>query len=180
MSLVTTRTAEDVDITDTRQLRGAFGAFATGVTVVTVGGRAWRGMTANSFTALSLDPPLVLVCVGKEAVMHGSLTGAEDFSVSVLAAGQEDIARHFADPTRPAGLSQFATVGWEPGRATDAPLIAGADAHFECVRQEVHDGGDHTIFIGRVVAARKQAPAADTMVFRGGRFRGLAEEREAA
>ncbi|MFI1016675.1 flavin reductase family protein [Streptomyces sp. NPDC020965] len=167
------------DVMDADHLRRAFGAFATGVTVVTVRGPSPRGMTANSFTAVSLDPALVLVCVDRGAVTHRILEAADGFGVSVLGEGQEDMARHFADRSRPMGADQFAAVDWHPGPATGAPLIDGALAQFECETWRQYDGGDHTIFLGRVLTARR-SPERDALVFLGGRFRSLGPEREGA
>ncbi|MGE5826812.1 MAG: flavin reductase family protein [Micromonosporaceae bacterium] len=140
------------DVTDTARLRRVLGSFATGVTVVTVGGARPHGMTANSFTSVSLTPPLILVCVGREAVMHESLVESGAFAVSVLAGSQESIARHFADRRRPLGKEQFDVVDWLPGPHTGAPLIAGALAHFECEVRRSYDGGDHTIFVGNLLS----------------------------
>ncbi|GLF98794.1 flavin reductase family protein [Streptomyces yaizuensis] len=165
------------DVTDPRQLRRTFGAFATGVTVVTAGGPTPHGMTANSFTAVSLDPPLVLVCVGRDAVMHRVLSTAAHFGVSILAAGQQPVARHFADRSRPLGAGQFETVGWSPGPATGAPLIDGALAQLECAAWRGYDGGDHTVFLGRVLAMRR-GPGSEALLFAGGRFRLLAPDHE--
>ncbi|MEO3977618.1 flavin reductase family protein [Streptomyces sp. CAU 1734] len=161
--------AERVDPDDRRALRAALGTFATGVTVVTVGGPVPRGMTANSFTSVSLAPPLLLVCVDNDADMHRSLQLSAGFCVSVLGTGQEDIARHFADHSRPVGTGQFDTVAHHPGRLDGAPLITGAAAHFECEKWRVHDAGDHTIFLGRIIAAA-QEPARGALLFHGGRF----------
>ncbi|BCJ41156.1 oxidoreductase [Actinoplanes ianthinogenes] len=136
---------------DSKALRRAFGTFATGVTVVTVGGAAPHGMTANSFTAVSLDPPLVLVCIEHNAVMHQALRDAGQFGVSVLAAGHAPVARYFADRRRPLGGEQFVPVDWHAGEHTGAPLITGALAHFECALWRSYDGGDHTIFLGRLL-----------------------------
>ncbi|MGE5830594.1 MAG: flavin reductase family protein, partial [Micromonosporaceae bacterium] len=154
---------------DSQLLRQCFGAFATGVTVVTVGGTHPHGMTANSFTSVSLDPPLVLVCVGLEAHMHGLLLGNERFGVSVLASDQEAAARHFASRARQPGAAQFDAVKWLPGRASGAPLLAGAAAHFECEVWETYDGGDHTIFVSRLLTLARRADA-DVLVFLNGRF----------
>ncbi|MFB7915418.1 flavin reductase family protein [Streptomyces sp. NPDC056061] len=152
-----------------RRLRRAFGSFPTGVTVVTVGGAVPRGMTANSFTSVSLDPPLVLVCVAKEARMRGSLAAAPDFAVSVLGADQEHVARHFADRSRPPGADQFDAVDWFPGPATGAPVLTGAVAHFECRAWRSYDGGDHTLHVGRVLSWQ-EAPDRDTLLFHRGRL----------
>lgn len=157
-------------VTDTALLRRAFATFATGVTVVTVGGRSPHGMTANSFTSVSLDPPLLLVCVDREAVMHRSLIAAQRFAVSVLATHQEGVARHFADRRRPLGAAQFDAVDWVPGEFTGAPLIKGALASFECGLWRAYDGGDHTIFVGNLLSAEKQRDE-DAVLFLHGRFR---------
>jgi flavin reductase (DIM6/NTAB) family NADH-FMN oxidoreductase RutF len=146
---------------DTRLLRRALGAFATGVTVVTVGGGTPHGMTANSFTSVSLDPPLVLVCVDRSAVMHRGLLAGGLFGVSVLAAGQEGLARHFACRSRPLGLAQFADIGWRPGPRTGAPLLDGALARIECALWRTYDGGDHTIFLANLLTVETSAGGAD-------------------
>jgi flavin reductase (DIM6/NTAB) family NADH-FMN oxidoreductase RutF len=160
------------EVADVKTLRRALGTFATGVTVVTTGGAQPHGMTANSFTSVSLDPPLVLICVGRGAVMHQTLTDAGSFGISVLAAGQEAVARHFANRRRPLGLAQFDTVNWLPGRHTGAPLIEDAAAHFECELWRSYDGGDHTIFIGKLISLDQYAD--DALLFMQGRFCELA------
>ena len=159
-------------VTDPKVLRRAFGTFATGVTIVTVGGSVAHGMTANSFASVSLDPPLALVCVDKDAIMHTNLTAAGCFGVSILAADQEEIARHFANRWRPLGIAQFEPVSWEPGRLTGAPLIAGAVTHFECELWRAYGGGDHTIFLGKVVSLDRRSDD-EVLVFINGRFRAV-------
>ncbi|NVI88921.1 flavin reductase family protein [Actinomadura sp. BRA 177] len=156
-------------------MRRTFGTFATGVTVVTVGGAAPHAMTANAFTSVSLDPPLVLVCVGHDAVMHDCMAAGR-FGVSVLSDGQEAVARHFADRGRPLGAAQFSGVGCRTGPLTGAPLIEGALAHIECEVQRRCDGGDHTIFIGRLLGMDLFANG-DPLLFYRGRFRLLEPER---
>lgn len=163
---------------ETQQLRRTLGVFPTGVTVVTVGGATPHGMTANSFTGVSLDPPLVSVCVRRDAVMHGALTDARTFAVSVLAAGQEDVARYFADRRRPLGTEQFRQVRWWPGAYTGAPLIADAAAHLECRLWRAYDGGDHSIFLGTPLSLLRGS--ADVLVFLDGRFRQLDRKGAAA
>lgn len=162
------------DTADPAVLRRAFGTFATGITVVTVGGRTPHGMTANSFTPVSLRPPLVLVCIDRQAVMHRRIC-LGFFGISVLAAGQEGVARHFADLTRPLGGAQFAGIAHEPGPLTRAPLISGALAHFECELWRTCDGGDHTIFIGRMLSLGQPAgrDAAGSLLFLRGGFHHL-------
>jgi flavin reductase (DIM6/NTAB) family NADH-FMN oxidoreductase RutF len=161
--------------TDPALLRRAFGAYATGVTVVTVGGVRPHGMTANSFTSVSLDPPLVLFCAGRSTVMHDILIASGVFGVSVLAADQEVIARHFADRWRRLGQAQFDAVPWRPGRLTGAPLIIGALAHFECRLWRSYDGGDHTIFVGNLLAL-DHAAEDNALAFFHGRFSRLSPQ----
>lgn len=163
------------EVTDPKQLRRVFGTFATGVTVVTVGGDNPHGMTANSFTSVSLDPPLVLVCVDRQAIMHDNLVTAGHFGVSVLAAHQEPVARHFANRWRPLGQAQFDAVDWVPGRFTGAPLIGGALARFECALWRAYDGGDHTIFTGRLLSAERYSDQ-EPVLFLRGRFRQITPE----
>ncbi|HEY0636179.1 MAG TPA: flavin reductase family protein [Pseudonocardiaceae bacterium] len=157
-------------VADQKLLRRAFGAFATGVTVVTVGGGTPHAMTANSFTSVSLDPALVLICVGRDAIMHGSLFGSRTFGVSVLGADQEAVARHFADRWRPLGHAQFESVDWLPGPVTGAPMIAGAIATMECRLWRTYDGGDHTIFVGELLSVELREDS-EALLFHQGRFR---------
>ncbi|MDI1461480.1 flavin reductase family protein [Catellatospora sp. KI3] len=163
-------------VADPKALRRAFGAYATGVTVVTVGGDTPHGMTANSFTTVSLDPPLVLICVGHEAIMHGVLAATNRFAVSVLGSGQEAVARYFADRNRPMGKEQFDAVDWTPGRFSGAPLIIGALAHFECEVRARYDGGDHTIFLSELLSVER-AEDDDALLFLHGRFHQIHHER---
>jgi flavin reductase (DIM6/NTAB) family NADH-FMN oxidoreductase RutF len=159
-------------VVDPDTLRDAFRAYATGVAVVAVGGPRPHGMTANSFTSVSLAPPMALVCVDRDATMHGRLTATGRFAVSVLGADQEDVARHFADRRRARGTAQFDAVDWLPGMCTGAPLIAGALAWFECAVWRRYDGGDHSIVVGELLSAAR--PARDeALLFFGGRYHRL-------
>ncbi|SDQ30211.1 flavin reductase family protein [Thermostaphylospora chromogena] len=164
-----------LDVIDPTALRRAFGTFATGVTVITTGGPVPHAMTANSFTSVSLDPPLILVCISKDAVMHQHLSASRSFGVSVLGAHQEATARHFANRYRALGPAQFADVEVVRGDVTGVPLIAGAAAFMECDVWRVYDGGDHTIFIGRVVSVSRQDDCDGLLVYRG-RYSGIAAE----
>ncbi|MGI5238423.1 flavin reductase family protein [Dactylosporangium sp. CA-139066] len=156
-----------LDVTVEAPLRAVLGTFATGVTVVTVGDPVPHGMTANSFTSVSLDPPLVLVCVNRGSVMQRRLERADCFAVSVLDAAQRDVAARFADRSRPGGAAQFDGVACEPGAHTGAPLIAGALAWLECRRWRTYDGGDHWIHVGRVLSVRRAAHGDALMFFEG-------------
>jgi len=162
---------------DPRLLRRTLGSFATGVTVVTVGGTEPHGMTANSFTAVSLEPPLILICVRRDAVMHRRLLRCSTFGVSVLAAHQEAVARHFASRNRPPGREQFGTADWTTGGLSGAPLLAEAAARLECEVWQTYEGGDHSIFLGRLLSFDRR-PDTDVLLFLNGRFGQL--DREAA
>ena len=132
---------------DTRALRDALGTFMTGVTVVTTRDAAGapRGFTANSFTSVSLDPPLLLVCIAKASRSLETFTCAEGFAVNVLSDDQRDISTTFARP----GGDRFAGLGWRAG-ASGAPILDGVAAWFDCSRHDVVDAGDHAILIGRI------------------------------
>jgi flavin reductase (DIM6/NTAB) family NADH-FMN oxidoreductase RutF len=157
---------------DSREFRNTLGLFATGVTVVTASARQPHGMTANAFSSVSKEPPLVMVCVDRDAVMHQRLVDAGSFAVSVLAAGQEPLARYFANRLRPTGPAQFAPVEWVPGQQTGAPLLRGALAWLECGLQDVFLAGDHSIFVGTVLDLSCSSQR-DALLFYGGRFRQL-------
>ncbi|PZQ50111.1 MAG: flavin reductase [Rhodovulum sulfidophilum] len=134
---------------DPRALRTAFGSFLTGVTVVTTVGPDGRpiGFTANSFTSVSLDPPLLLVCLARRSFNYATMTHAAGFAVNILREDQEAVSNTFARPSE----DRFATVGWRPG-PKGAPLLDGAAAWFDCATHEIVDAGDHAILIGRVEA----------------------------
>ncbi|GAA3868503.1 flavin reductase family protein [Saccharothrix violaceirubra] len=155
---------------DTVSLRDAMSRYATGVVVLTVGGEHVNAMTANAFTSLSLDPPQVLACVARTATMHRSITAAGTFGVSLLSADQQDVARRFADSSRPRGADLFAAVPVRVGAATGVPLLEGASAWLECELAHDHEGGTHSIFVGRVLAAGLGPVGVDAMVYAGGKF----------
>jgi flavin reductase (DIM6/NTAB) family NADH-FMN oxidoreductase RutF len=150
-------------------LREVMTRFATGITVLTASGDECHGMTANAFSSVSLAPPLVLCCVNRKARMHSAIVSAGSFAVSVLRAGQEQLARHFADQSRPSGLAQFNGVSWVPGIRTGAPLLSGSLAWLECELVEAHDGGDHSIFLGQVLSSHR-GTGEDALVFFDGTF----------
>ena len=123
-------------------LRSCLARFATGVTVIASDGPDGPvGMTVNSFTAVSLEPPLVLVSILKRAHRHDVFVG-RPFVVNVLGAEQEPLARHFA------GRPVLETVAWD--ERSGAPVLAGALAVVECAPWATYDGGDHTLVLGRV------------------------------
>jgi flavin reductase len=157
---------------DRQELRRICGRFATGITVVTAGRQTPAGMTANAFTSVSLDPPLVLVCVKHNASIHETIRECGSFAVSMLAAGQERVARIFADHKRPRGRQEFDTVDAIPGPYSGAPILAGSLAWLECELATVYDGGDHSIFLGEVRAVGR-GEADNALLFYEGGFHRL-------
>ncbi|MFD9894003.1 flavin reductase family protein [Amycolatopsis sp. NPDC059027] len=147
------------------------GRFATGITVLTAGGERGHGMTANAFTSVSLEPPMVLCCVARAARMHQAIVAAGSYGVSVLGGEQRELARYFADWRRPAGMAQFERVDWSPGPRTGAPLLTGALAWVECELAEIHEGGDHSIFVGKVLASSRSTSAEALVFYNGGYHR---------
>lgn len=147
--------------TDQRAFRHALGAFATGVTVVTTGTPDGPlGITVNSFTSVSMEPPLVLWCPAKWSKRYAPFAGARHFAIHVLGADQKAIADGFS---RDGGA--FAGLDWAAD-ANGVPLIDGVQARFVCETWAVHDAGDHAIVVGRVTeAARASGPG---LVFHGG------------
>ncbi len=137
--------------------RQACGAFATGITVAAVlaADGSPQGLTANSFTSVSLSPPLVLICVDKKASVHEHFLSAAAYTVHVLGEEQRHLSERFAAPLN----NRFAGLDWSLTES-GAPLIAGCLATLECRMQKVIDGGDHTIFLGAVVqtACREGRP----------------------
>jgi flavin reductase (DIM6/NTAB) family NADH-FMN oxidoreductase RutF len=135
---------------DQNELRRVMGHFATGVTVVTTHDGAGRcyGLTANAVCSVSLDPPLILVCVDKRAESHPAFGLSQAFVVNILAAGQEEMSRHFAV----SGGDKFVDLPCRNG-GTGAPILDGALAHVECRVVATYDAGDHTIYIGEVESA---------------------------
>ena len=155
------------------EFRRALGAFATGVTVVTSrGGGHCCGMTANAVTSLSLDPPLVLVCIGRGGEIGQAIAATGAFAINILGADQEALSRRFAAPDRPRGESAFDGVPWRPG-ATGAPVLDGVAGHLDCDVHSVQPAGDHDIVIGAVRAldVRRGHPP---LVFVHGRYARLA------
>ncbi|QEN85772.1 flavin reductase family protein [Labrys sp. KNU-23] len=134
---------------DPKALRDAFGAFATGVTVVTTRDAAARpiGFTANSFTSVSLDPPLLLVCLAKSSRNYEAMTQAASFAINILSEVQKDVSNTFARPVE----DRFATVDWRVGD-NGCPILSGVSAWFECAMHEVVEAGDHVILVGRILA----------------------------
>lgn len=157
-----------------QDFRAALGAFATGVTVVTTSGEEHAyGMTANAFSSVSLDPPLILICVKwpSEGAEHIERNGK--FAVNILAAHQEPISRYFSSRDRPRGRDAFRDVDTRVV-ASGSPIIEEVLAYLDCELHSMHDAGDHRICIGQVLALESQADKAP-LLFHGGGYRLLAE-----
>lgn len=153
---------------DPLALRAAFGRFQTGVCIVT--GGTWdspHGMTVNSFTSVSLDPPLVLWCAARAAKQHDAFAAAPFWSVHILGADQLDLCRRF---TR--GGAGFDDLP-QHRSAEGVPILHGDNAplaRFDCAAHHIHDGGDHSILIGRVVRFTTTDPEKSGLGFANGRF----------
>lgn len=131
---------------DVREFRTALGGFVTGVTVVTttINGSP-IGFTANSFTSVSLDPPLILVCIGKSSSNFANFQQVDAFCVSILAESQRTISQKFASK----GIDRFEGVAWTAGDLGN-PVIDNAVAWFDCTLHQRIDAGDHHILVGKV------------------------------
>jgi len=163
---------------DRRALRHALGHFATGVAVVTTRTASGKleGLTANSFSSVSLDPPLVLWCLRRDAASAPSFAAAGAFAVNVLGAHQHALSRHFATPTH----DKFAGLRHSSG-LHGCPLLDDSLAQFECRTENAVEAGDHVIFIGRVL--RLAFRDGEPLIFSAGRYwvpAALAEAAEAA
>ncbi|MGN6570642.1 MAG: flavin reductase family protein [Pseudolabrys sp.] len=147
---------------DTGLFRRVMGRFATGVTVITAEAEGGvRGMTANAFMSGSLSPSLCIISVAKKAKMHNVLTASRSFGVSMLAQGQEAISRHFAGqgPTEPDLLFEH---------MQGVPVLANVCAALAAEIEALHDCGDHSIIIGRVIGLRDDDRP--PLVFHGGKY----------
>src|ERR1051325_3472498 len=138
---------------DSRAFRQTVGQFATGVTIITTGVEgAVRALTVNSFTAVSLEPPLVLFCVGKKTKTGQAIDAVKGFTVNILRQEQQDLSTYFAGgwthPLPPA----FTFLPWEGG-----PRLDGCAAAIGCSIHAIHEGGDHWIVVGEVRALHRTA-----------------------
>jgi flavin reductase (DIM6/NTAB) family NADH-FMN oxidoreductase RutF len=159
---------------DAAGFKAALGRFATGITVVTtLQDGVPHAMTANAFTSVSLDPPLVLVCVDKGVRMHDAILACGSWAASVLTADQRELAERFARSGREL-LSQFDGVPTYPAPKTGCPVIENALSWLECRTWATHDGGDHTIVVGEVLSLGvHDLSAPDALVYLAGGYRKL-------
>ena len=148
-ALLSALLAERLSSFDNRELRTAFGSFMTGVTIVTTAGSEGqpRGFTANSFTSVSLEPPLLMICIGKSAASVEVFRQARGFAVNILSESQKDTSVLFASKR----ADKFDAARWRPGPFGN-PLIEGSAAWFDCARYQVIDAGDHIILMGHIEA----------------------------
>ena len=155
---------------DQAELRRVSGYFATGVTIVTASREGTPcGLTVNSFTSLSLDPRLVLVCVNRNARSYPCLEAAEHFAVNVIARGQVELSRRFASQEK----DKFAGLSFHAGALTGAPILGGVHAWLECRVLERFPGGNtHTVFIGSVEAVG--TGVGEPLLYYRGSYAGLA------
>ena len=150
---------------ESRRFRDALGAFATGVTIVTTRGAAGEdiGLTANSFNSVSMDPPMVLWSLSRKSKSLPAFLHNPHFAVHVLAADQDSLSHLFATQ----GAAKFAGLELERGHG-EVPLLEGCSARFQCRTAFKHEGGDHVIFVGEVLAFDSfERPS---LVFHGGRY----------
>jgi flavin reductase (DIM6/NTAB) family NADH-FMN oxidoreductase RutF len=160
------------------EFRKVLGSFPTGVAVVTA--RAPNGLlqgaTVSSFNSVSLEPPLVLFSLARTVLSFSAWQAANAWGISVLGETQDGLSTRFAQ----SGSGKW--LGFEPiAGATGVPLIPGALAHFECERYALHDGGDHLIFVGRVLAlGRPTGSASRPLLFFSGRYHQIDRPRQGA
>lgn len=149
---------------DKAEFRRALGHFAAGVTVVTskFENGDIAGLTVTAFSSLSLEPPLVLVCIDRRARIHDRLKNGGNFAVNILSGAQELVSRRFASSE----ADPFREIGYTEG-STGAPLLQDALAAVECRIVELLSGGDHTIVVGQVEATRVHE-GKPLLYFRGG------------
>ncbi|WP_027259223.1 flavin reductase family protein [Leisingera aquimarina] len=152
-----------------RDYRDALGCFGTGVTVVTtMTARGPLAITVNSFTSVSLDPPLLLWCPAKASLRHDSFVMAENFAIHVMAEDQLGLAKHFA-----ARGEDFSTAAWQ-SNGQGAPALDGVIARFDCRRFAAHLAGDHTIIIGEVASVTTRPGKG--LIFKRGQYGGFLEQ----
>lgn len=156
-------------ITAARRFRDVLGRFATGVTVITATSEGEPvGMTCQSFSSVSLTPPLVLFCPAKTSRAWPLIRKSGKFAVNLLAHGQDDISNTMATK----GIDKFAEVDWRPSTVTGSPLIAGTLAHIDCSIHAVHEAGDHYIVVG-LVEQLEPGEADEPLLFSQGKYGAL-------
>jgi 3-hydroxy-9,10-secoandrosta-1,3,5(10)-triene-9,17-dione monooxygenase reductase component len=149
---------------DQATYRQVLGHFPTGVTIIAgMDGEDPVGLAVGSFFSLSLDPALVGFCVDKSSGSWARMSGSGSFCVNILGADQEDVCRVFAT----SGEDKFKGIGWKPAES-GSPLVDGVLAWIDCSVEDIHDGGDHHIVVGRVLGLSVVNEGAPLVFFRGG------------
>jgi len=157
-----------------RSLRDLMGRFATGVSVVAARqGPLLAGMTANAIASISVDPPIMMASISRRAETHGAIIGSHAFAISVLSRDQRAVADCFAQPTTAHKLKRFCDAEWHEAE-TGSPILEGALAYFDCRLTARHDGGDHTVFLGEIVAAGFREDA-EPLLWYASAYREMAE-----
>lgn len=157
-----------------RSLRDLMGRFATGVSVVAARqGPLLAGMTANAIASISVDPPIMMASISRRAETHGAIIGSHAFAISVLSRDQRAVADCFAQPTTADKLKRFCDAEWHEAE-TGSPILEGALAYFDCRLTARHDGGDHTVFLGEIVAAGFREDA-EPLLWYASAYREMAE-----
>jgi flavin reductase (DIM6/NTAB) family NADH-FMN oxidoreductase RutF len=157
---------------DFRAFRNALGCFPTGIAVMTASSSeaSHIGITVNSFTSVSLDPPLVLWCIDRRSRRYPAFAEAPGFTVSILASGHKAVSARLAG----AGEHSLDGIGLIPTEL-GPPALADSLAIFECARESIQDAGDHAILIGRVLRFASHAEAGAPLVYFQGRYGALAQ-----
>ncbi len=154
-----------------RRFRDVLGCFASGITVVTtMSGEEPVGMTCQSFSSVSLDPPLITFIPARTSRAWPLIQRAGRFCINILAADQEHVSAQMATK----GVDKFAGLEWFPAAATGSPVIAGTLAHLDCTIAAVYEGGDHFVVVGRVEHLEQHAPdasATEPLLYFKGRYR---------
>ncbi len=153
---------------ENHELRNAFGSFATGITVITTldGEKTPQGMTANSFSTVSLEPPLVSWCVGQESRLFDLFQQADHFAVNILSGNQKSTSELFASSHN----DKFSQASWHSG-AHGLPLLDGCASQFTCATEHLYSGGDHIIIVGRVLDFSNNNIS--PLIFHGGKYQKL-------
>lgn len=147
-----------------RDFRDCVGCFATGVTVITIkcDEEKYRGITINSFASVSLNPPLVLFSLDKAAHSYEPFINSDVFNINILSEKQQEVSEEFATPS----VVDWDKIDYSLGE-NDSPLLTGSIAYIECEKYQEFDGGDHTIFVGRVAKLKKVSNEKPLLYFHG-------------
>jgi 3-hydroxy-9,10-secoandrosta-1,3,5(10)-triene-9,17-dione monooxygenase reductase component len=149
---------------DEASFRTVLGHFATGVTIITaMNGEEPVGVSANAFTSVSLDPPLILFCAAKSSSTFPKIQAAGKFTVNILNEHQEDVCRVFATK----GADRFTRIGWRPS-ANGNPILHDTLAYVDCTIETVQEAGDHYVVIGRVAELGITSEDGPLLFYRGG------------